>query len=54
MATVRRAELADGEPSMTIPNNVTLRQTLENAGIEFIDNNDGGEGVPFRKSRRRK
>jgi hypothetical protein len=54
VATIRRAELADGEPSMTIPNNLTLRQALESAGIEFIDDNGGGEGVRFRRSRRRK
>jgi transcriptional regulator with XRE-family HTH domain len=54
VATIRRAELADGEPSMTVPNNLTLRRTLEAAGIEFIDENGGGEGVRFRKSRSRK
>jgi ribosome-binding protein aMBF1 (putative translation factor) len=54
VATIRRAEHADGEPSMTVPNNLTLRRTLEAAGIEFIDENGGGEGVRFRKSRSRK
>jgi hypothetical protein len=49
VATIRRAELADGETSMTAANNFALRRTLEAAGVEFIDENGGGPGVRLRK-----
>ena len=50
VATIRRAELADGETSMTSANNLAVRRTLEAAGVEFIDENGGGPGVRLRKS----
>jgi transcriptional regulator with XRE-family HTH domain len=49
VATVRRAELADGETSMTAANNLAVRRALEAAGVEFIDENGGGPGVRLRK-----
>ena len=53
VATIRRAELADEETSMTTANNLAVRRTLESAGVEFIDENGGGPGVrltkPFKK-----
>jgi len=52
VATIRRAELADSETSMTMPNDLALRRALEAAGIEFIDDNGGGPGVRLRKSKR--
>jgi transcriptional regulator with XRE-family HTH domain len=48
VATIRRAELAEGETSMTVPNNLALRRALESAGVEFIDENGGGCGVRLR------
>jgi hypothetical protein len=51
VATIRRAELADNETSMTMPNDLALRRALEAAGIEFIDDNGGGPGVRLRKSK---
>jgi len=45
VATIRRAELADGETSMTAANNHAVRRALEAAGVEFIDANGGGPGV---------
>ena len=45
VATIRRAELADGETSMTAANNHAVRRALEGAGVEFIDANGGGPGV---------
>jgi hypothetical protein len=39
---------------VTLPNEAALRRALETAGIEFIDNNGGGEGVRFRKPQRYK
>jgi len=49
VATVRRAELAEGETSMTAPNDTAVRRALEAAGVEFIDENGGGPGVRLRK-----
>jgi transcriptional regulator with XRE-family HTH domain len=52
VATVRRAELAEGEIPMTAANNLAVRRALEAAGVEFIDRNGGGEGVRFKTRRR--
>ena len=49
VAKIRRAELADGETSVTAANNHTVRRALEVAGVEFIDENGGGPGVRLRK-----
>jgi hypothetical protein len=49
LATVKRAELADGETSMTMANDLAVRRALETAGVEFIDENGGGPGVRLRK-----
>jgi hypothetical protein len=54
VATIRRAELADHETSMTTPNDSALRRALEASGIEFIDENGGGPGVRLRKSKQPK
>jgi len=45
VATIRRAELADGKTSMTTANDLSVRRALETAGVEFIDQNGGGPGV---------
>jgi hypothetical protein len=52
--TIRRAELTDGETSMTAANDLAVRPALELAGIEFIDENGGGSGVRFHKRQRAK
>jgi hypothetical protein len=49
VATIRRAELSDGETSMTAANDLAVRRALEMAGVEFIDENGGGPGVRLRK-----
>jgi hypothetical protein len=54
VATIRRAELADNETSMTAPNDLSVRRALEAAGVEFIDENGGGPGVRLRKRQRKK
>lgn len=54
VATIRRAELADGETSMTAANNLAVRRALEAAGVEFIDENGGGPGVRLRKPQKQK
>jgi hypothetical protein len=50
IATIRRAELAIEETSMTAANDLAVRRALEAAGVEFIDENGGGAGVRLRKS----
>jgi transcriptional regulator with XRE-family HTH domain len=50
VATIRRAESADGPPQLTASNLVAVRRTLEAAGVEFIFANGGGEGVRLRKN----
>jgi len=52
LATIRRAEIAEVETSMTTANDLAVRRALEAAGVEFIDENGGGEGVRFRKPKR--
>ena len=54
VATVRRAELAERETSMTAPNDLAVRRALESAGVEFIDENGGGPGVRLRKRHQKK
>jgi hypothetical protein len=49
LATIRRAEGADSETSMTAANDLAVRKALEAAGVEFIDENGGGPGVRLRK-----
>jgi hypothetical protein len=50
VATIRRAELADGETAMTVANQMAVRRALEAGGIEFINENGGGPGVRLRRS----
>jgi len=54
LATIKRAELADGETSMTAANDLAVRRALEAAGVEFIDEDGGGTGVRLRQRRRSK
>jgi hypothetical protein len=46
--TIRRAEVSDGETSLTLANDQAIRRALEAAGVEFIDENGGGAGVRLR------
>ena len=46
---IRRAELTDGETSMTAANDLAVGRALELPGVEFIDENGGGPGVRLRK-----
>ncbi len=47
--TIRRAELADEETAMTLPNDNAISHALASAGVEFIEENGGGPGVRLRK-----
>ncbi len=49
VATIKRAEGAETETSMTVANDLAVRRALEEAGVEFIDENGGGPGVRLRK-----
>ena len=53
VATIRRAEVVDGQIPVTLANEAALRQALEAAGIVFIEDNGGGEGVRFRRQQRK-
>jgi hypothetical protein len=50
--TVRRAEVTEGATSLTAANDRAIRRALEDAGVEFIDENGGGAGVRLRKPTR--
>jgi DNA-binding transcriptional regulator YiaG len=48
VATISRAEVQDGRPSITSANLKAIRKAFEDAGIEFIPMNGGGVGVRFK------
>lgn len=54
VATIRRAELAADETSMTAANCLAVRGAFESAGVEFIDENGSGPGVRLRKTSKAK
>jgi hypothetical protein len=54
LRTIRRAELAEQHTTMTPANNLAVRRALEDAGIEFIDENGGDPGVRLGKRQRPK
>jgi hypothetical protein len=45
VTTIRRAELMPSATALTRVNDHVIRQALEKAGVEFIDENGGGPGV---------
>jgi ribosome-binding protein aMBF1 (putative translation factor) len=54
VTTIRRAELAEEETSMTTANDLAVRRALEAAGVVFIDENGDGPGVRLRKRSKEK
>jgi hypothetical protein len=52
--TIRRAEVADEGTSLTAANELAIRNALEAAGVEFIQENGGGSGVRLRKRQQKK
>ena len=54
VTTIRRAELAESETSLTSANDRAIRQALEAAGVAFIDENGGGPGVRLRERQLKK
>jgi hypothetical protein len=51
VATIKRAEGAENQTSMTVANDLAVRRAFEGAGVEFIDENGGGPGLRLRKAR---
>ncbi len=49
VTTIRRAELTESQTVMTRVNDRVIRRTLEEAGVEFIDENGGGPGVQLKR-----
>ena len=49
LSTVQRMESVDGVPPSNVPNLKAVKTALEEAGIEFIDENGGGPGLRLRK-----
>jgi hypothetical protein len=49
LTTIRRAELTENATSLTAANELSIRRALEEAGIEFIEKNGGGEGVRLKR-----
>ena len=54
VTTIRRAELTDSATKLTRVNDQAIRRILEEAGVEFIDENDGGPGVRLRGVQQKK
>src|SRR5262249_55776119 len=54
LATIRRAVVSHDKSSITEANDLAVRQSFENAGVEFIDENGGGLGVRLRKLHQKK
>ena len=52
VATIRRVEVVDGEVPVTLANEAAIRRAFEAAGITFIEDDGGGEGVRFRRPQR--
>jgi len=54
LRTIRRAELAERDTSITTPNDSAIRNAFEAVGVEFIDENGGGPGVRLRRRHQKK
>jgi hypothetical protein len=53
--TIKRAELAEDETSLTVANDLAVRRALEAAGVMFIDENGtAGPGMRLRKQQRKR
>jgi transcriptional regulator with XRE-family HTH domain len=51
IATIKRMEGARGLPKTAVENLWKVQQALQAAGVIFIEENDEGPGVRFRKQR---
>ena len=50
-ATIRRAESADGMPTMQTKNLAAIKSALEAGGVILVEENGEGPGVRWRKGR---
>jgi transcriptional regulator with XRE-family HTH domain len=53
LPTVQRLEAVDGPLGGRNGTRKKIRKALESAGVEFIEENDGGAGVRLRKAKRK-
>jgi len=49
LATIKRSEATDGEPMVTMGQAISIRYTLERAGVIFVEENGAGPGVRLKK-----
>ncbi|MGI4801309.1 MAG: hypothetical protein ACRYG8_46260 [Janthinobacterium lividum] len=49
ISTLWRAEKVDGLVRMTAPNMRAVQTALEEAGVQFIEQNGGGDGVRMKE-----
>jgi ribosome-binding protein aMBF1 (putative translation factor) len=48
VSTIKRIEVADGLPSTSVQNLMSIKTALEAAGIEFIGTPEDGPGIRIR------
>ena len=48
ISTIKRIEVADGLPSTSVQNLMSIKTALEAAGIEFIGTPEDGPGIRIR------
>jgi predicted transcriptional regulator len=53
LPTIKRLEVTPGPLSAHLSTIAALKRALEDAGIEFIDENGGGPGVRLRKRQKK-
>lgn len=51
LPTIQRMESAEGVPSASAKSVDAVQRAMERAGVEFIPENGGGDGVRFREPR---
>ena len=49
LATIHRAESVDGKTAMTFANASAIRRAFENAGVELIEESEGGPGARLKQ-----
>lgn len=52
LPTIQRMESVEGVPSASAKSVDAIERAMERAGVEFIPENGGGDGVRFRKPRK--
>jgi transcriptional regulator with XRE-family HTH domain len=49
LATIHRAEMANGKTAMTFANASAVRNAFEAGGVELLEENGGGPGARFKQ-----